>query len=157
MAPTERSVRLLVSGHCIGRVPRGAGRQAVAAHARSVRMAWVISCRPITQKGEGGLGKPPSRSPDLPNDLPKWIYPSMGLPQVVAISGFRSGQSRDRTGDLRIFSPSLYQLSYLSLCQANPFSTSTSVLCTPEARYAVVGVFYQEVVRLTRVSRAFSY
>ena len=25
-----------------------------------------------------------------------------------------SGQSRDRTGDLRIFSPSLYQLSYLS-------------------------------------------
>ena len=24
------------------------------------------------------------------------------------------GQSRDRTGDLRIFSPSLYQLSYLS-------------------------------------------
>ena len=26
-----------------------------------------------------------------------------------------SGQSRDRTGDLRIFSPSLYQLSYLSL------------------------------------------
>lgn len=27
---------------------------------------------------------------------------------------FRSGQSRDRTGDLRIFSPSLYQLSYLS-------------------------------------------
>ncbi len=26
----------------------------------------------------------------------------------------KSGQSRDRTGDLRIFSPSLYQLSYLS-------------------------------------------
>jgi hypothetical protein len=26
-----------------------------------------------------------------------------------------SGQSRDRTGDLRIFSPSLYQLSYLSV------------------------------------------
>src|SRR5439155_13102451 len=26
-----------------------------------------------------------------------------------------NGQSRDRTGDLRIFSPSLYQLSYLSL------------------------------------------
>src|SRR5262245_35520664 len=25
-----------------------------------------------------------------------------------------SGQSRDRTGELRIFSPSLYQLSYLS-------------------------------------------
>jgi hypothetical protein len=30
------------------------------------------------------------------------------------IHGFRNGQSRDRTGDLRIFSPSLYQLSYLS-------------------------------------------
>src|SRR5208282_1773077 len=28
--------------------------------------------------------------------------------------GMRTGQSRDRTGDLRIFSPSLYQLSYLS-------------------------------------------
>jgi hypothetical protein len=28
---------------------------------------------------------------------------------------FSSGQSRDRTGDLRIFSPSLYQLSYLSI------------------------------------------
>src|SRR4051794_19120777 len=29
--------------------------------------------------------------------------------------GFSSGQSRDRTGDLAIFSRSLYQLSYLSL------------------------------------------
>ena|GEM_PF-4181702 len=27
----------------------------------------------------------------------------------------RSGQSRDRTGDTRIFSPVLYQLSYLAL------------------------------------------
>ena len=32
----------------------------------------------------------------------------------LRIAAFCSGQSRDRTGDLRIFSPSLYQLSYLS-------------------------------------------
>src|SRR5262249_15143922 len=32
----------------------------------------------------------------------------------LVLQGFPSGQSRDRTGDLRIFSPSLYQLSYLS-------------------------------------------
>ncbi len=37
------------------------------------------------------------------------------MPQVVMLASFASsGQSRDRTGDLRIFSPSLYQLSYLS-------------------------------------------
>src|SRR5262245_39884306 len=36
-----------------------------------------------------------------------WRDGLVSLPQV-------SGQSRDRTGDLRIFSPSLYQLSYLS-------------------------------------------
>src|SRR5262249_18277787 len=36
-----------------------------------------------------------------------------------------SGQSRDRTGDLRIFSPSLYQLSYLS---SNEFRQSSSCL-----------------------------
>ena len=36
-------------------------------------------------------------------------------PRGFTLAGFRSsGQSRDRTGDLRIFSPSLYQLSYLS-------------------------------------------
>lgn len=35
--------------------------------------------------------------------------------QVLTLQGFASsGQSRGRTGDLRIFSPSLYQLSYLS-------------------------------------------
>ena len=42
--------------------------------------------------------------------------------RLVCLTCFRintcdsSGQSRDRTGDLRIFSPSLYQLSYLSKC-----------------------------------------
>jgi hypothetical protein len=33
-------------------------------------------------------------------------------------AGFSSGQSRDRTGDTRIFSPVLYQLSYLSVGSA---------------------------------------
>ena len=37
------------------------------------------------------------------------------MPKGLNLAAFMlSGQSRDRTGDLRIFSPSLYQLSYLS-------------------------------------------
>src|SRR5262245_19861978 len=72
------------------------------------------------------------------------------------IRSFSSGQSRDRTGDLRIFSPSLYQLSYLSQVKRNPFNPSTSILCTPEPRPAVVEVFYRELVQLTRSSRPFS-
>ena len=39
----------------------------------------------------------------------------------LSLRRFCCGQSRDRTGDLRIFSPSLYQLSYLS-----PFTSSYS-------------------------------
>ena len=38
-----------------------------------------------------------------------------GEAQIVMSLGFLSGQSRDRTGDTRIFSPVLYQLSYLPL------------------------------------------
>ena len=39
---------------------------------------------------------------------------SRKLPLIHKLHLLQSGQSRDRTGDLRIFSPSLYQLSYLS-------------------------------------------
>ena len=53
-----------------------------------------------------------------------------------------SGQSRDRTGDLRIFSPSLYQLSYLSFiptfsaCRAavNLYGQIKAVLLYPASR-----------------------
>src|SRR5262245_32264903 len=42
-----------------------------------------------------------------------------------------NGQSRDRTGDLRIFSPSLYQLSYLSSNELRQLTFSlTTVLTT---------------------------
>ena len=48
--------------------------------------------------------KPPLRLTKRKN--PRRSYTSPGIPT--------NGQSRDRTGDPRIFSPSLYQLSYLS-------------------------------------------
>ena len=37
-----------------------------------------------------------------------------GLPSSVSPSRTFGGQGRDRTGDTRIFSPLLYQLSYLA-------------------------------------------
>ena len=46
---------------------------------------------------------------------------SSGLTQVI------SGQSRDRTGDLRIFSPSLYQLSYLSIAKGHQFPSANGL------------------------------
>src|SRR5262245_44909295 len=47
-----------------------------------------------------------------------------------------SGQSRDRTGDLRIFSPSLYQLSYLSKLFVDYLRVHA--LCEQESRAPVV-------------------
>src|SRR4051794_27322247 len=62
-------------------------------------------------KRGGGRVLPPDLSPGL---SPR-IYPPANSPEDLARYNFTSGQSRDRTGDLRIFSPSLYQLSYLSV------------------------------------------
>ena len=40
-----------------------------------------------------------------------------GLPGSILPSRTFGGQGRDRTGDTRIFSPLLYQLSYLATAQ----------------------------------------
>jgi hypothetical protein len=53
-----------------------------------------------------------------------------------------SGQSRDRTGDLRIFSPSLYQLSYLSF---PPVYLPRRGLATQRGEAARRPVQYQKV------------
>lgn len=53
----------------------------------------------------------------------KWIRePAFWLGRIDTTPNSISGQGRDRTGDTRIFSPVLYQLSYLA-------KTATEDLC----------------------------
>src|SRR6266403_1066346 len=48
-----------------------------------------------------------------------------------------NGQSRDRTGDLRIFSPSLYQLSYLSPWELSQLNIPLTPAYSSVSRLAV--------------------
>src|SRR5580658_3075066 len=68
---------------------------------------------------------------------------AFGLPALVVSPFVSSGQSRDRTGDLRIFSPSLYQLSYLSkrakpTVNLGPGGGPVNLSCRPARRPARV-------------------
>ena len=92
--------------------PRGAFSSTLskAASTSGGRAAAVIACLSCAWGSFPDSGQARDRAGCLASSGLSPSFPEVPCASWTCVSG----QSRDRTGDLRIFSPSLYQLSYLS-------------------------------------------
>ena len=75
---------------------------------------WADALKPLLTELLG----PPAKEDNAPPPTGDPSAKKKGDKTAAIIDMEGNGQSRDRTGDLRIFSPSLYQLSYLSSCES---------------------------------------
>ena len=93
--------------------PRGAFSSTLskAASTSGGRAAAVIACLSCAWGSFPDSGQARDRAGCLASSGLSPSFPEVPCASWTCVSG----QSRDRTGDLRIFSPSLYQLSYLSI------------------------------------------